>query len=196
MTSQRPSRAGRIMRGFVFASPPASFKGVGEPRTRHVTDPIRAWKNAYWADDEFHAIAAGQTYGVDERATCVSGAHAAERSPVLRCACGFYAFKRPSLATHELSVYLPQRNPTAVDYLTPTISEAEYTPETMSVLLEVNLSGRIIGHERGYRAERQQIISVYACPAAFDTKMPARLEAVHHIPVRSIERLRAPEHQP
>lgn len=127
--------------------------------TRVADEPIRAWKVAHlrltgegW---RFSGIGVAMEYGVEEVAKCarqgdhptthviVNGAgqvvsrieEPIHTAPSLDCACGFYAVAEADLSTR---------------YGFVTAAE---------VLLEVELYGRVIVHERGYRAEKQRVLS-------------------------------------
>jgi hypothetical protein len=68
-------------------------------------------------------------------------AHAA---PLEGCTCGFYATKKP----------------VAID---PTVGFRS-TPGTGLIMGKVALSGKVIEHERGYRAEKARVVELYALP--------------------------------
>jgi hypothetical protein len=75
-------------------------------------------------------------YDVESRAVCQAGRE--HRPPAWRCWCGFYA-------THDL--------PTLLD-----IWQREHV-ERSTVLLEVQLSGRVVEHRSGWRAARQVVLA-------------------------------------
>lgn len=122
---------------------------------RLVAEPIMAYKTARldrtggpgaW----FQPLTADGAYGIDETATCrpvfgtrshqflgeflgTRGGHrvrGGHRAPDPTCACGFYARKE------------------------------RRTPGRHTVALRVALSGTVIVHEHGYRAQRQQVVAV------------------------------------
>jgi hypothetical protein len=124
---------------------------------RLVAEPIMAWKTAtltgtMWSDElAFKPLSAPGTYGTTEVAECrpVPGVTPGHRwmwsydgkrgvddgppehdAPHPDCACGFYATK--------------DRTAPAVDV----------------VALRVELTGTVIVHERGYRAQRQQVVAI------------------------------------
>lgn len=99
-------------------------------------EDIRAWKVANVdAGGVFHGVVRG-TYAADDMSVCgrTKGAHPA---PQLRCTCGFYAFKSRSKA---------------LEMWEDTLATA---------LLEVDLYGTIVEHERGFRAQSQVVLALH-----------------------------------
>lgn len=132
------------------AAPAAEGPGLAE---RQQDEPITAWKQARlaFAGGRYYfrplTSAGGSGYGVDATAACerddmyfawrsalARGADPlrVERhtAPAVECRCGFYALTEP-----------PAENPDLC-------------------LLEVDLYGRVVVCEKGYRAEKQRVLSV------------------------------------
>jgi len=104
-------------------------------------EPIRAWKHAtpvVMADGSvvFYPTVLGHSlYNVVSFATCDAGRHSPlHRVPDSGCSCGFYAHNH---------------------WVDPTYDYAT---------LEVELYGRVIVGETGYRAEKQRVLSITAHP--------------------------------
>lgn len=99
----------------------------------------------------------GLCYGPKATAKCAYGeSHSA---PDEDCQCGFYAFRT--------DVPMP----------------AHTRPRTNQWLLEVRISGKVVVHENGYRAERQRVVSVSppsrcACERGAPTVVVAQGRAV------------------
>lgn len=114
------------------------------------TEPIRAWKRAALVGGDgasigFDGIGMGGRYEVDAHAQCrpsrsyyLGTAPVAHEAPAVDCKCGFYG-----LALDD------ERQPTR-----PHEPAQPY-------LLDVELFGRVIRHERGYRAARQKVLRVH-----------------------------------
>lgn len=81
----------------------------------------------------FAGIGMHGRYGVEEKAVCLRGYP--HRVPTLECSCGFWAL----------------RSETQVEPI-PSWSASEY------VFLEVELHGRVIVAELGFRAEHQRVL--------------------------------------
>lgn len=80
-------------------------------------------------------------FGVDADAVCAPSRYGSgHRAPNLECHCGFYALPTDIAPTYE-----------AADYVT----------------LMVELSGTVVEHERGYRAEHQRIIECQVEPCVY-----------------------------
>ena len=116
---------------------------------RDAEEPIRAWKRANLVIERglvrFGAMGVDERYSVDGHAHCSSQYRLSSlwwgearvphgATPSLSCRCGFYAWTERDDA---FKVY-----PTAA-------------------LLEVDLFGTVIVHERGYRASRQRVLAVW-----------------------------------
>jgi len=104
--------------------------------TRRDDMPILAWKLAsVWQHRNgglaFTPWMQGTPYPVEADATCGRGHH--HRAPDLHCACGFYALREPPRT-----------------WMTPR-----------NVMLQVELSGKIIVGTKGYRAQHSQVLAVY-----------------------------------
>lgn len=145
MTAPVPPRStfGWVARSLIEA---AAGPDPDEIPRRLVAEPIMAWKiarlslSADGGEFMFRPLSAPGQYGTDEEAECryVPGAtpmffgatRPYHRAPDPRCACGFYARK--------------ERRGPSVD----------------QVVLRVSLSGTVIVHQDGYRAQRQQVIGV------------------------------------
>jgi hypothetical protein len=82
-------------------------------------------------------------FGIDEDAVCRAG-HS-HKAPHWGCSCGFYAVPADKLPKHQ----------------------GDYPLSKMILLVE--LSGEIIIHEEGYRAEHQRVMEAYVppCPTCF-----------------------------
>jgi len=130
----------------------ARRRNQGLPRA-HQTEPVRGVKLATLGLERPYDLATVHFVGVrrpfeqahrcDEgdlcyrakaTASCATGA--SHRAPDERCQCGFYAFRPDArLASH-------------------------LRPRSGQWLLEVRLSGKVVVHEHGYRAERQRVIAI------------------------------------
>lgn len=110
---------------------------------RLIAEPIMAWKRATMTigrDGEvrFRPVSASGTYGLVENAECrpilariLGDVHEPTHTPPHRhCSCGFYATK---------------------DRRAPTLGK---------VALRVELTGTVIVHARGYRAQRQRVVAI------------------------------------
>ena len=123
--------------------------GVELP-AREQAETIKGWKRARLVVSEgrlvFAPLARGSSYRVEGRAQCdalygriwyssLSADPQPEfhEAPSANCSCGFYAVREQDEAAADLHGV---------------------------VLLEVELYGRVIVHENGYRAERQRVLSV------------------------------------
>ncbi len=146
---------------------------------REAEDPIRAWKLASYHDGWFQPLHTFAPYKATAVAQCMvrdetrmmylSDGRPHGPAPQLHCSCGFYGVKTPGGPLAHLQVY-------GMGYL----------------LLEVNFSGVIIAHERGYRAERQQVLTAYAPWNRFaqvgdGLERPAEIERATGVPVRKID---------
>ncbi len=144
---------------------------------RHVDDAVRAWKIANYCNGRFLPLHVLGTYGPTAIAQCM----ARDRmlisnddhgpAPQLHCTCGFYALRQPGSSL----AYLASAG------------------ESSFLLLEVNLSGVVIAHQRGYRAERQQVITVYAPWTRFATvsagfERAEDIERAIGVPVRKLDK--------
>lgn len=105
-------------------------------------DPIRAWRLAANVREEngvvlFRGIT-GPEYTMDDRAICLlkPGRHHWVDIPVINCSCGFHAMKPGAM-----------------------LLDPEYM--LWHILLEVELYGRVLEAQRGYRAQHQRILQVY-----------------------------------
>jgi hypothetical protein len=115
-----------------------------------VHDAPRGWKCAtpVWRADEdgggdvaLLGVSMGGAYGAEEGARCSrSGGHAA---PAWDCTCGFHAF-----ADRADAVRLLGR------------SVAFDATAVVGGLCEVDLHGRVVRHDRGFRAQHQRVLSL------------------------------------
>lgn len=120
--------------------------------TRQQDDTIRAWRRAclVLVDGKvrFAPVAHIGTFDADATAVCLlwfqSGTpgHAA---PDQNCTCGFYAVTKERYRAELTAGY-----------------------STSVCTLDVDLFGRVIVHENGYRAERQRVLGVTLDPCAVD----------------------------
>jgi hypothetical protein len=130
----------------VFAAPdPSTPRDLELPVVRG-NGPVRAVKRARLLvstdrhDVELMSYGVNRPIAPEGTAACLAGAggqgHASERHvvPDVACTCGFWAF-RPDQARHHQDID--------------------------GVLLEVDLGGRVIECERGYRGERQRALAVW-----------------------------------
>ncbi len=109
---------------------------------RQADEPVRATKRSRLAVDQdtgqftFAALYSQAPYGVEARAECTMAMRFAveHHAPEPLCQCGFYAYKPSHGALSELFLF------------------------PMAVALDVELSGRVIVHEYGYRAEHQRVM--------------------------------------
>ena len=112
-------------------------------------DPQRAYKVALLLAEPdgrrviLGGITQGRAYVVEDEAACP---RARCESPGLDCVCGFYALKDRSEAEDLLASNYPLR--TAWN----------------GALLTVELEGRVLQYERGYRAQRQRVLRVEVGP--------------------------------
>jgi hypothetical protein len=113
-------------------------------------DPIRARKLAFVDAGEhpgFVGIGRGVRYSADDVALCAHGFHfVAHEPPELHCGCGFYA----------------QSEPDSWDVKVHAVSGRELPVQIAH--LDVELYGRVIRHERGWRAQRQRVLAVVFAP--------------------------------
>jgi hypothetical protein len=104
-------------------------------------EPIRAVKRAvlrYTGEGVTLAATAWEhTYGPDATAVCLQPPERSHRTPApdVHCTCGFHALRERRVAKVAIFPY---------------------------VWLDVELLGRVIVHERGYRAGRQRVLAVLA----------------------------------
>jgi len=117
-------------------------------------EPIIAWKRAVVVYDpmdeealKFHGVGLRATYKAEDVAACLKtycypprGIH---RAPNLHCTCGFYALKKNHLGEARKEYY-------------SSIAD-----------LEVEFSGKVIVHKKGYRAEYQRVLGVYLDPDCY-----------------------------
>lgn len=106
-------------------------------------------------------VTIGGAYRVEDVAACVLGR--GHLPPSLSCECGFYAFSERMDAENMLACRFGYDEQVVV-----------------RVLCEVDLSGTVIVCDRGYRAERQRVLSIGLLPwcadcAATGRLVPARL---------------------
>lgn len=107
--------------------------------TRHVDDLLKGTKYAYLELDDdgkpwFRGTAGYSGYRTEEYAVCGANLNKAEHvSPDLHCSCGFYI---------------------------PSDERGRITRPQGSVALEVEMAGKIIRFEHGYRAQWQRVLSV------------------------------------
>lgn len=113
---------------------------------RLVDQPVRAWKFqdvSRSPDGRITLFGYGTTYGVEAVASCEknrfaipsSARQTPHQAPDEDCTCGFYGLKeKPSI-----------------------IGPGQY-------LLEVEMYGKVIPHELGYRAEKMRVLSITARP--------------------------------
>lgn len=95
--------------------------------------PIRAYRHFKVHDRYLYALTSPEEFFPDEDARCRHYGHALP-APLWVCSCGYYALKRP--------------------YEIPT--------SALSVEAVVELSGTVIEHERGYRAQKMKIVALRA----------------------------------
>ncbi|MFP5252176.1 MAG: hypothetical protein ACLGH4_00075 [Actinomycetes bacterium] len=101
-------------------------------------------------------VSIGGVYEVEDVAVCVRGA--AHEVPDLACACGFHAFTDRDEATALLA--------RRFGFGGAVIARA---------LLEVDLSGTVIEHDRGFRAGGQRVLAVRLLPWCADCAEAGRL---------------------
>lgn len=102
-------------------------------------------------------IAMGRPYAVEDDARCAYGRQ--HNVPTLRCECGFYSF-----IEHDEAAGLLTRR-------------AGFDAQVVvQALCEVELSGIVIEHDRGYRAQRQQVLQVGVLPWCASCAAAGRLE--------------------
>lgn len=128
-------------------------------------DPIPGVKVAYpmiWADRVvFHALVFPRAYGVEADASCAMGSFyqtaGLEHGPVPRpgCTCGFYAWKPSHARRARPERAIPGRRLTAGE----ARKRSDHSVRSMCVL-DVELLGKVMVFERGYRAQRQRVMSV------------------------------------
>lgn len=127
----------------------AEDPGVELP-TREQEEPIKGFKlaNVRFSSGRymFLALRGHSSYGIEGTASCervsLSGfgttafgePHAA---PAVGCRCGFYAVPEPG-----------------------DLYNTDYEYLAAPFLLELDLFGRVVVHEKGYRAEKQRVLSV------------------------------------
>ncbi len=122
----------------------------------------RGWKCAQLlvSPDERKIRLAGVTIGgaycVEDVAACVLGR--GHLPPALSCECGFYAFSDRADAENMLACRFGYDEQVVV-----------------RVLCEVDLSGTVIVCDRGYRAERQRVLSIGLLPWCADCAASGRL---------------------
>jgi hypothetical protein len=116
---------------------------------------LRAWKRARVELSEdctaawFRGVTLGarEAYRGEDDATCAAAD--GHRAPHVDCSCGFHALPRPSRL---------------------------FTSTRDVVLLEVELSGRVVHHADGFRAEHQRVLAVRfprSCQCCVGTVRPA-----------------------
>lgn len=122
------------------------------------TEPFVAYKRAHLTNDGLRGVGVGArfVYKAEDTAVCLSEMnvlHKQERVPVLACGCGFYALKEKPTK--------PQ-----VDSLAGAAHFWGYKARFAggNCLLEVELYGKVIVYDQGYRAEKQRVLSVYVDP--------------------------------
>lgn len=108
-----------------------------EPRRGYKAAQVRVHADRHEA--QLCGITLGGCYGVDDEASC---AHAGCEPPDLDCTCGFYAYKDRVAATGLLR------------------RSATRGGGPARALLTVDLWGRVLQYERGYRAQRQHVLGV------------------------------------
>jgi hypothetical protein len=94
-------------------------------------------------------VSVGGVYRSEDVAECALGG--AHRAPDLDCHCGFYAFADRGHATRLLG------GTAAFD-----------GTSVITALGQVDLYGTVIRHEHGFRAERQQLLSLHLLPYCSD----------------------------
>lgn len=125
-------------------------------------DAPRGWKCAQLLISpdrraaRFAGISIGCSYRADDTGTCVR--HRSHHVPELSCECGFYAF-----FDREQAVELLGRRGGAAG------------GTVVRSLLEVELTGTVVEHERGYRAEHQRVLGVVVLPWCADCAGDGRL---------------------
>jgi hypothetical protein len=101
-------------------------------------------------------VSVGGAYRSEDVAECTLGRP--HRAPSLDCHCGFYAFTERSHATRLLG------GTAAFD-----------ATSVISALGRVDLHGTVIRHQHGYRAERQQLLSLQLLPYCSDCASAGRI---------------------
>ena len=104
----------------------------------------------------FAGVSVGGSYTADDGAVCVL--HAAHDAPDLGCECGFYAY-----ADRERARWLLGRR---VGFGGDVVVRS---------LCEVELLGRVVEHDLGYRAQRQRVLGVRLLPWCADCAAVGRL---------------------
>lgn len=132
---------------------PGRLGALPVERVEHHRAP-RGWKCAHlvidprWARPRLAGVVLGDAYGVEARAGCARGK--GHRSPSLTCECGFHAFRE---------------RPAAARLVATRVGFGEHV---ISALCEVDLTGRVIEHDRGYRGEYQRVLGVALLPWCVD----------------------------
>lgn len=124
-----------------------SLAGALNLPSRQQVEPIKAWKLAdLVVTDEgvkLRGVGYRVSYGPNDQAKCNPGYQVTASShavPEASCTCGFYALR--------------------------SREEALNAGYSAHAVLEVELFGKVIKHERGYRAERQRVLAVHVLPSS------------------------------
>ena len=128
-------------------------------------DPIPGVKVAYPMVKDgrvvFHALVFPKVYGVEAEASCALGhihrMAGIEHGPAPRkgCTCGFYAWKPSHARRARPERSIPGRRVTWGEVR----KRSNHSVRSMCVL-DVELLGKVMAFERGYRAQRQRVMSV------------------------------------
>lgn len=99
--------------------------------------PIHAWKSgsAFHESCAYFLSVTGTIYGSDADAQCFQGSP--HQPPAPDCSCGFYAFRDETRA------------------------RALAARGWKQVTMEVELSGRVLAYEHGYRAQHQRVVLLW-----------------------------------
>lgn len=124
----------------------SSYRDTADVPTEHTRESVRAWKRARLRVDggvlKFEGTGVQHAYSVEDSAIHAYGTPLVEHpspDPDFGChTCGFYAMSDRTML--------------------PVLSR-EYVNSTLD--LEVELSGTIIEHEKGYRAGKQRVLAVW-----------------------------------
>lgn len=124
---------------------------AGAAKPTQLSEPLRGYKLAdvvlvlghHGHEVRFAGIGHSTHYGAEDPAICTAGSGPHE-APALYCTCGYWSlFSEADATGAAMSNYDPQRR----------------------WLLEIDVFGVIIRHERGYRSSRQRTLKVTAPPA-------------------------------
>jgi len=144
--------AGTGLAGYAnMALKPWGSQSVAEAPVRRTSERVGAWKWAHVMDHfagglSFRGVSIRLDYGAEADAVCAQqlglvGRLLVDRLeahdvPALECGCGFYGLKREA------------------------VEQRLFNTHTTPFMLEAEFSGRVIGCELGYRAQKIRVLSV------------------------------------